>query len=230
MKAQRPFVIVNTAMSADGKIAPASRGDSSFGSGRDHDHLLELRSTADAVMAGARTVDSNPVNMGPGPVKYRQLRKKNGLSEYNLRVVVSGSGSLNPQAEIFRHRFGPVIVLVTQKATQEKVASLTGVGAEVRIDSGSDLNLSEALKWLYSQWKVRRLVCEGGGGLNGAMFRAGLVDELHLTICPLLLGGRDAPTLSDGPGFERLADAASLSLVSRRRIGREIFLVYRRAG
>src|SRR5512136_3076869 len=84
-----PFVFINMAMTADGKIATANRAVSSFGSGRDREHLLELRATADAVMAGARTVDSNRVNLGPGAAKYRRLRVRRGLAEYNLRVIVS---------------------------------------------------------------------------------------------------------------------------------------------
>ena len=67
--ASLPFVFINMAMTADGKIATANRAASSFGSRRDQDHLLQLRATADAVMAGARTVDLNPINMGPGPAR-----------------------------------------------------------------------------------------------------------------------------------------------------------------
>src|SRR5512146_2040883 len=97
------------AMTADGKIATANRSISSFGSARDRAHLLELRATADAVMAGARTVDLNRINLGPGPARYRRRRVRRGLAEYNLRVVVSRSGSVNPDAEIFKRRFSPII-------------------------------------------------------------------------------------------------------------------------
>jgi riboflavin biosynthesis pyrimidine reductase len=74
---------------------------------------------------------------------------------------------------------------------------------------------------------VRRLLCEGGGELNAALFQAGLVNELHLTICPVLLGGRAAPTIADGAGIKQLAHACRLSLRSMRRVGDELFLVYR---
>src|SRR5208282_4384255 len=100
---------------------------SSFGSARDREHLLELRATADAVMAGARTVGSAPINLGPGPAKFRRLRLKNGLAKHNLRVVVSGSGLVNPQAEIFRHRFSPIIVLTTGRATPARLRQLRTV-------------------------------------------------------------------------------------------------------
>ena len=70
-----PFVYVNVAMTADGKLATADRVVSSFSSRRDHEHLMELRTTADAVMSGARTVDLNPVTLGPGSAKYRRLER-----------------------------------------------------------------------------------------------------------------------------------------------------------
>src|SRR4051812_7570774 len=102
---QLPFVFVNMAITADGKIATANRAVSSFGSKRDKEHMFELRATADAVMAGARTVESAPVTMGPGAAKYRRMRIRHGLAEYNLRIVATRSGNLNPEAEIFRKKF-----------------------------------------------------------------------------------------------------------------------------
>src|SRR3974377_656924 len=99
------------ARTANGKIATANRAVSSFGSARDKDHLLELRATADAVMAGARTVVLNRITMGPGPGKTRAARVKRGLAEYNLRIIISRSGSVNPRARVFQHRFSPIIVL-----------------------------------------------------------------------------------------------------------------------
>src|SRR5437773_4685844 len=110
-----PFVLINMAMTADGKIATANRAISSFGSQRDRNHLLELRATADAVMAGARTVDLNRINLGPGPAKYRRLRLKRGLAESNLRIIASRSGTVNPNAEVFKRRFSPILVLTTRR-------------------------------------------------------------------------------------------------------------------
>jgi 2,5-diamino-6-(ribosylamino)-4(3H)-pyrimidinone 5'-phosphate reductase len=222
-----PFVYLNVATTADGKLAPANRRFVAFGSRRDQQLLLELRARADAVMAGARTVDLVPVNLGPGPAKYRRLRLKNGLAEYNLRVVVSGSGTLNPQSEIFRRRFSPVIVLASGRASGRNLRRLREVADEVKVFGEKAIDFVAALKWLRQHWKVRRLLCEGGGEINAALFRAGLVDELYQTICPLIFGGRNAPTLADGQGVRRLAQATQLRLISRRRVGQEIYLVYR---
>jgi riboflavin-specific deaminase-like protein len=222
-----PFVVLNVAMTADGKLATANRAVSSFSSPRDQELLLALRATADAVMSGARTVDLNPVNLGPGAAKYRAVRRRRGLAEYNLRIIVSGSGSINPEAEIFRHKFSPVIILTTQSAGERRLKRLRAVADAVKVCGDNALNFRQALRWLRQKWGVKRLLCEGGGEVNDALFRAGVVDEVHVTICPKIFGGRGAPTLSDGLGTGTLARATQLKLRSARRHGGEMFLVYR---
>ena len=223
-----PFVLVNMAMTADGKIATANRAVSSFGSAHDHEHLLELRATADAVMAGARTVGSAPINLGPGPARFRRRRLKNGLAEFNLRIIVSGSGLVNPKADVFRHRFSSVVVLTTRRAPPARLRQLRAVADEVKVCGNHKINFRAALRWLRAKWGVKRLLCEGGGELNAAMFRAGLVDELHLTVCPKIFGGRAAPTIAEGSGFRRLDEAAPLRITSLRRVGDEVFAVFKK--
>ena len=228
-----PFVLINMAMTADGKIATANRAVSSFASKRDFEHLLELRASADAVMSGARTVDQEDVNLGPGAQRFRRLRLKNGLAEYNLRIVASGSGSLNPHAAIFRHRFSPVVVLVSRKASKRNLCLLHTVADEVKVFGEHEIDFRMAFMWLRDKWKIQRLLCEGGGELNGSLFRDGLVNELHLTVCPKVFGGREAPTIADGPRALKLAAADRLSLKSVKRSGNELFLTYdvlKRAG
>jgi len=221
-----PCVISNMAMTADGKIATANRAFSTFGSPHDRAQLLALRATADAVMAGARTVDLNHVNLGPGPAKYRRLRKKRGLAEFNLRIIVSRSGTVSPDAEVFKRRFSPIIVLTTRRAGKRRLEALRAVTSEVRICGATEIDFRRALRWLNRAWGVKRLVCEGGGELNDALFRAGVVGELHLTICPLIFGGSEAPTIAEGAGVGKLAAAIPLVLKSARRVGPELFLVY----
>jgi riboflavin-specific deaminase-like protein len=213
-------------MTADGKIATANRVVSSFGSRRDQEHLLELRATADAVLCGARTVSGEQINLGPGPLRFRRARRRRGLAEFNLRVIVSGSARLDPRSPIFQRRFSPILVLTTSQAPARRLKGLHAVADAVACFGTHTLDLPCALRWLAEQWGVQRLICEGGGELNEALFRAGLVDELHLTICPRIFGGRTAPTLADGAGSRCLADATPFRLRSRRQVGDELFLVY----
>jgi len=222
-----PFVYVNFAITADGKIAPANRVFKPFSSKADQELLMELRTRADAVMAGARTVDRYPVNLGPGGKQRREKRKKLGFREYNLRVVVSGAGTLDANAQIFKHRFSPIIVLVSERISGRNLRKLQSLADEVKVCGRDEVDFVKALRWLREKWHVKRLLCEGGGALNEALFRAGVVDEVYLTISPVIFGGRDAPTLADGKGVEHLGDATQLKLKSYRRIGDELFLVFR---
>ncbi len=221
-----PFVYLNVATTADGKLAPANRHFVPFSSKRDQELLIMLRTRCDAVMAGARTVDSVPVNLGPGAKRYRAMRVKNGLSEYNLRVVVSGSASLNPRAEIFKHKFSPLIILVTDSAPKSRVTRLEKLGAIVKSFGNTGLDFSSALRWLRQEWNVTRLLCEGGGEINAALFAEDLVDEIYLTLCPTIFGGRDAPTMADGLGIENLGEARLLKTKTSERYCDELYLVY----
>jgi len=228
MRHKLPFVFINMAMTADGKIATANRAVSSFGSTRDQQHLLELRATADAVMAGARTIDLNPVSMGPGGERFRNQRLRAGLAEYNARIIVSGSGSINPKAQIFKKRFSPIIVLTTERIAASRLRTLERLADAVQQFGKTELDFEAALRWLGEKWNVKRLLCEGGGKLNGALFQTDLVDEINLTLCPRIIGGRNAPTVADGKDPLRLADAKQFQLRSMKREGDEAFLVYRR--
>ena len=216
------------AMTADGKIATENRAVHSFGSARDLAHLYELRATADAVMCGARTVEISQSILGTGGEKFRKLRLKNGLAEYNLRVIVSGSGSINPAAEIFKKRFSPIIVLTTERASAKKLKLLRELADEVKVFGGTEINFRSALLWLRTKWSANRLLSEGGGELNNALFRAGLVAEINLTICPKIFGGRSAPTIAEGTGLQRLAAVEKFELTSIILKKAELFTVFSR--
>ena len=228
-KTKLPFLLVNMAVTADGKIATANRAISSFASARDREHLLELRATADAVMAGARTVDSARINLGPGPARHRRQRQKHGLSEYNLRIIVSRSGSVTPQAEVVRHRFSPIIILTTRRANAGRLKQLRAVADVVKVCGREEINFRAAFGWLRRHWHVKRLLCEGGGELNDALFRARLVDELHLTFCSKIFGGRHAPTIADGRGFSHLSQVESFRLKYTYPNSGELFTVFVRS-
>jgi len=223
----RPFVFINVATTADGKLAPANRKFVPFGTKRDLDLLYETRAKADAVLMGARTVDSAPGHYGPGPAKYRRLRIKRGLPEYNLRVIVSGRGTLNPKADIFRYRFSPIIVLTSARASVRNLKRLRAVADDVEIFGDDEMDFRAAFEWLRKKWQVKNLLCEGGGELNTALIRQNLVDEIYLTLCPLVFGGRNAPTMADGIGVEDVQEATRLQIKTMKRVGQEIFIVYR---
>ena len=216
------------AMTADGKIATANRAVHTFGSARDLRHLYELRATADAIICGARTVEISESILGNGGETFRIRRLKNGLADFPLRVIVSGSGTIDPAAKIFQKRFSPIIVLTTERASEKKLKLLRSLADEVKVFGETEIDFAAALRWLRTGKNVKRLLCEGGGELNDALFRASLVDEIHLTLCPEIFGGRTAPTIADGAGFSKLALAGKFQLQSARKFKDELFTVFSR--
>lgn len=224
--ALRPFVLIHMSMTADGKIATANRAIESFGSPQDQFHLHEIRATADAVLCGARTVSGSNYDLGPGGPQFQKRRLRRGLAEFNLRVLVSGQARLHPSTALFQNTSSPTLVLVTHSAPTLHVRALRAVATEVAAFGDQQLDLPAALHWLHQQWGVRRLVCEGGATLNDALFQARLVDELHLTACPFVFGGRLAPTLAEGLAAPSLSQATRLRLHRLRRARNEAFLVY----
>lgn len=225
-----PKVIVNMAMSADGKIATQNRAVHSFGSKKDVENLYRLRAMSDAVICGAETVKSENVTLGVGGEKFKKIRLKNGLNECHIRIIVSGSVSISPELAVFKSKISPIIILTTNSANPEKLETIKQTDSNLIhiLKCGeSEVDFKSAFRILKSKWNINTLLCEGGGRLNSALFRSGLVDELYITICPYIFGGSLAPTIADGEGIKRLEDCINLKLISKRILGNEIFLHYK---
>lgn len=221
-----PHISVNMSMTADGKIANTRLISHSSRSTYDQHRLLFLRSHADAVIVGARTAEATGITLGPGPDKYRRARIARGLREFNVRVIVSGSGSINPKAEVFQHHFSPIIVLTTDRIRRHNLKRLQSTATVVHVCGHKKIDFHEAFRWLRQEWGVVHLLCEGGGQLNNALFRSNHVRELFLTICPFVFGGRNTPTIADGMDIHKLQDSVSLELKSIRKRKNELFTVY----
>lgn len=222
-----PRVSINVAITADGKLAPDSRNFVPFSSQRDQQSMMELRSRADAVMSGARTVDLGKVDLGPGGRKYERQRIERGLARFNLRVIASGSASVDPNAHIFKTRFSPILLLTTEAAPKSRLKKLAPLVDDIFLSPGPTIDFRTAFAWLRSRWEVRSLLCEGGGEVNAPIIRAGLVDLFYVTICPVIFGGRSAPTLADGAGIDQLSEATPLKLVRRELVNHELYCVFR---
>ncbi len=221
------FVRINMALTADGKVASADRQITTFGSARDARHMYELRTEADAILCGARTIEESHSTLGNGGDGFTRRRLRAGLSRFPLRVVVSGSGSISPAAELWGRDYGPIVVVTTDRAPARRLRWLRENAAAVYVSATREIDWTVFLAWLRQEHGAARILSEGGGVLNDALIRAGVVDELHLTWCPLLLGGRTAPTMADGRGVANLSAARGFELSRIRRVGAERFLVYR---
>ncbi|MEI8235323.1 MAG: dihydrofolate reductase family protein [Verrucomicrobiota bacterium] len=221
-----PEVAVNFALTWDGRVSTRARTRADFSSPRDKHRLLELRSQADAVMAGRVTVETERMRMGLPDAALRAGRVRRGQPPEPLRVVVSGSGRLDPSARIFQTAVPPVLVFSTERMPPSVRAALAAAQATLHLEAGERLDLRGMLATLKTRHGVRRVMCEGGAGLLRSLLEAGLVDEINVTFCPRVFGGVDAPTLTGGGG-SFLPSSVECRLESLEPLGGECFARYR---
>jgi riboflavin-specific deaminase-like protein len=195
----RPRIILNFAMTVDGKVSTAKQTPSGFTSAFDKHRLLEIRSLGDALMVGKNTLQIDHMSMGLPDEALRQARVQRGQSEYPIRVVISNSGDLPASLNIFNHQFSPILIYSTIRMPAATQTALRAK-AELHLSAVDPLSLQEVLNDLYETRQVRTLVCEGGPGLAKALAQLDVIDDLFLTIAPLLAGGALAPGVLGAPG------------------------------
>jgi riboflavin-specific deaminase-like protein len=189
---QRPRVILNFAVTVDGKVSTAKLTPSGFTSTFDKYRLLEIRSLGDALMVGRNTLQIDRMSMGLPDESLRRARIQRGQSDYPIRVVISNSGDLPLDLNIFKHRFSPIVIYSTTRMPATNQTELRAK-AELHLSARDQVSLPEVLNDLYETRQVRTLVCEGGPRLAKALAELDVVDELFITIAPILAGGAGAP-------------------------------------
>ena len=220
----KPHTSLIMAVSLDGKISTRDGAGPRFASEADGIRLREVRSHADAILVGAGTiVADDPTFTEHG--KYKDLRLQRGLAPNPIKVVVSGSGSVPETARMFQPNGAAALVFTTERIPSNRLASLQQV-AEVHCVGETSVNFRRVVEILGEMYQVRQLLIEGGGQVNFDLFREGLIDEVYLTLCPKIIGGRDVTTSVEGDGFDFL-DIVDVELIDHRNVGDEIFLHYR---
>jgi riboflavin-specific deaminase-like protein len=218
----RPFVFVNMISTADGRAARDGRS-ATIGGEADLELLLELRAIADAVLIGTGTLRAEGYDRLVKRGERRQRRVAAGLDEDPLAVILSRRFDVPWEAGLFRAAEQPVLVYTGP--TRPDAGEPPDVPAPVEVVRLDVPGVTEMLADLRARG-VRALLCEGGPTMHGALWAAGVVDELFLTIAPLITGDADEPNIVEGG---RLPDAAGLELLSVDRAGSELFLRYGRA-
>ncbi|MCX6675782.1 MAG: 2,5-diamino-6-(ribosylamino)-4(3H)-pyrimidinone 5'-phosphate reductase [Methanothrix sp.] len=195
---KRPFVFINSAMSADGKISSVEHRQIRISGQADLARVDLLRAKSDAVMVGVGTVLADDPALRIKSNALRQARMEQGRSENPLRVVADSLARTPPGARLLGDG---CLVAVSSSAPAEREARLSQE-CEIIKCGEARVDLSELMSELCMRG-VKRLMVEGGATLNWSLVKAGLVDELYVYMGALLIGGSEAPTLMDGPGFCR---------------------------
>lgn len=192
----RPYVLINSAMSADGKISSFLRRQVRISGSDDLLRVDRLRAESDAVMVGVETVIADDPKLRVKSEVLRSWRLERGMPENPLRIVADSRARTPLDAEVLGTG---CIIAVSRSAPTERINELSR-RCEIAVCGEDRVDLRKLLEILY-QRGVRRLMVEGGGTLNWSLIEQGLVDEICVFVGPIVIGGRDAPTLVDGIGF-----------------------------
>jgi riboflavin-specific deaminase-like protein len=210
---ERPFVAATFAMSVDGKITSRNFSPVDFTSREDKVHLLRQRSLGDAILIGHTTL------------KRDNVRIARGQTPYPIRVIVSNEGRIDPNLKIFQTDISPIVIFSTTRMPRRYQKTLREK-AILHLSESPFVDLAWMLYQLRRDYKVRSVACEGGAELFRSLLERNLVDQLNLTIAPLMFGGANAPTLT-GLSREFLRASVHCSLKEMRIVGDECFLTYR---
>ena len=207
----RPFVFINVAMTADGKIDTFERRGSAISSPHDKQRVDRLRAESDAVMVGGRTLLDEDPKLTVKSEVLRLERVVRGLPPNPVKVGAITRADIQPHSKFLCEGPARVVIFTTQQTSKEQLAILRAHGADVFVHATERVDLGEMMQTL-KELGINRLMVEGGATLNFELIRRGLVDELSVFVSPMIFGGESAPTLAAGQGLERSA-AVPLKLI-----------------
>jgi len=208
---RRPYIIVNMAMSADGKISSVGRRQVRISGEEDRGRVDFLKAGSDAVMVGIGTVLADNPSLTVKSADLQRERVLRGKAENPVRIVVDSRGRTPLTADILHKGGGERIIAVSEKAGKDAPERYRGL-ATVIIAGRDEVDLPLLMARLYDLG-IERLMVEGGGTLVASLFSGGLVDEFSTFVGNLIIGGKDAPTPVDGRGFLNDNEFVNLSLM-----------------
>jgi 2,5-diamino-6-(ribosylamino)-4(3H)-pyrimidinone 5'-phosphate reductase len=190
-------------MSIDGKIS-TKNNDSSISSKMDFVRVHKLRSSVDGIVIGISTVlKDNPMLN----VRYFTNGVKNPT-----RIIIDSNARIPLDSRIIKSsKKIQTIIAVTHNASSKKVKEIENKGARVLVTGNGKVSIRKLFQKL-ERMGLRKILVEGGGEINWSVIKLGIINELIVTISPLVIGGRDAKTLVEGEGFANISDGIKLKL------------------
>ena len=213
----RPYVIVNCAMSADGKSALPTRKQLRISSDEDIERMYKLRNECDTVLVGIDTVLSDDPKLTV-KAKYVENPKQ------PLRVVLDSKCRIPKDTLVLNNAAKTLIITTEGNEKHFEGEHIEVVGCKANEEGHVDLEY--ALE-LLCQKGVEKLLVEGGGTIVWSFLEKRLVDDLYIYIGPCIIGGKTTPTVADGSGIKNEGELIPLKIVDVTRLGPGILTHYR---
>jgi 2,5-diamino-6-(ribosylamino)-4(3H)-pyrimidinone 5'-phosphate reductase len=197
------YTILNAAISIDGKIATIEN-DSAVSSKLDLVRVHKLRSTVDGIVIGICTVlKDNPMLNVRYPTK---------VAKNPTRIIIDSKARIPLDSRIIESsKKIQTIIAVTHKASFKKIQQLQNKGVQVLVSGNRKVNIRNLFQQL-EKMGLKKIIVEGGGEINWSVLKLGLVNELVVTISPIIIGGRNAKTLVEGEGYTKISDGIKMKL------------------
>lgn len=211
------FIFSNLATSLDGKIATASRAPFYLGTPTDRARMQVLRKKCDVLLMGASTLRAYR--------KFCGVRGATVPSQPANAIMSRALEGVSPDFPFFSDPALRRILFVTRPLSASRARAF-GKSSEVIVLSKDRPTAPQVVQALRARG-YERLLVEGGGAVMWDFASRNLIEEYNVTLTPKIVGGADAPTLVEGKGFEP-SKILSLKLAKCRKIGDELYLVYRK--
>jgi riboflavin-specific deaminase-like protein len=210
-------VAINMAMTLDGKVARPDGKWFGMTSPADKKQMDFYRSQSDALIVGKNSIiNDDPV------IKIRYVE-----NAINPRpIILIRNGTLERSRRIFEESDHTPLIICCSRNKKEVMKTLENL-ADIHALDSDDIDPKKVLGILARQG-YERILLEGGPKLNYSFFRQGLVNRIHLTLVPYLIGQRNLPCIVDGEKPFDLFDKAEWKLAKTQSIGNEVFLTYDR--
>lgn len=207
----RPYVTVNFAMSADGKLSTKERRQVKISGKSDFTRVDQLKAGSDAIMVGIGTVIADDPSLTVKSEELKRERVSRGLDENPVRVVVDSRGRIPLDASVLSKGPGKRVIGCSEGIDPGTLRALN-LRATVIPAGRDEVDLKKLLSGLY-EMGIRKLMVEGGGTLLWSLFELGLVDEMYQYIGNMVIGGKDSPTPADGAGFSMAGPFVRMDLL-----------------
>ena len=222
----RPYVLMNMAMSADGKISTFQKKSVQFSSVEDRRVMDEIRFLSDAIIIGANSLRIDGIHLWIKSAELTKQRLDNGKSPHPINIVLSRSLNIPLECRFFTFPETEKWLITSNTHHSSEISKFKTCCQIIQFsEADGQISLKEVMLFLKKK-KINTLLLEGGSSLNYQMLAHNYVDEIYLTICPLIIGGKDVATPVGGFGFS-VDEFRNLRLMDFRQQDGELFLHYK---